>query len=81
MTLIAVLVVIAVVAMLWQQRRPEAGPRSVESISSESELLRLCHGDAAKMRRLIALEKKVAPSIVRHVAIERAIDRLRRDHR
>lgn len=81
MTLIAVLVVIAVVAMLWQQRRPEAGPRSVESVSPESTLLRLCHGDASKVERLIALELKAAPSISRPKAIERAIDRLRRDHR
>lgn len=81
MTLIAILVVIAVVAMLWQQRRPEAEPRSVESVSSASALLRLCHGDAAKVERLIALETKAAPSIARHVAIERAIDRLRRDQR
>jgi len=81
MTLIAILVAIAVIALFLQRRRSGDKSRSVESVSSESELLRLCHGDAAKMERLIALERKAAPSIARHVAIERAIDRLRRDHR
>lgn len=81
MTLIAFLVVVAVIAMLWKPRRPKANPAPAGPVSPESDLLRHCHGDTAKMERLIALEWKAAPSIARSEASGRAIDRLRRDHR
>lgn len=79
MTLIALLVVIAVTAFFWQRRRSNANPAPSESTSSESTLLRLCHGDASKVERLIVLESNAAPSITRTDAIERALYRLRRD--
>lgn len=81
MTLFAILFAIAVVALFLQRRRSKTTPASPEPASPESTLLRLCHGDASKVERLIALELKTAPSIPRSVAIDRAIDRLRRDHR
>ena len=81
MTLIAILVVIAVIALFLQRRRSGDKSRSAQSVSSASTLLRLCQGDASKMERLIALETNAAPSIERHVAIQCAIDRLRHDHR
>lgn len=80
MTLIAILVVIAVIALLLQRQRSRTTPASAEPASPESTLLRLCRGDASKVERLIALELKAAPSISRSAAIERATYRLRRDN-
>lgn len=79
MALIAILVVIAVIALFWQRRRSKATPASTASASPEATLLRLCHGDASKVERLIALELNAAPSISRTTAIERALYQLRRD--
>ena len=80
MTLIAILIVIAVIALFLQRQRSGTKPASAAPASPESALLRLCHGDAAKVERLIALELKAAPSISRTAAIERATYRLRRDN-
>ena len=79
MTLIAILVVIAVIALFLQRRRSKKTPASTRSTSPEATLLRLCHGDASKMERLIALELNAAPSITRTTAIKRALYQLRRD--
>lgn len=79
MALIAILVVIAVIALFWQRRRSKTTPASTTSTSPEATLLRLCHGDASKVERLIALELNAAPSITRTTAIERALYQLRRD--
>lgn len=51
----------------------------VEVFGAEDELIRLCHGDQAKVDRLIGLERKRSPNISRSEAARRAAQSIRRD--
>jgi hypothetical protein len=49
--------------------------------SAERNLLHLCLGDKQQMKRLIALERRKAPSLSRRAAVEQAIYAIQRDQR
>ncbi len=81
------LAIAAIVAIILLLRRAASGSaggstsESAETLSPESDLLRLCHGNKSQMERLIELERKKSTDISRLIAIARAAHILRRDKR
>jgi hypothetical protein len=73
--MLGIAVIVVIVFLLLRSAHPP------EQVSSEEELLKLCHGDRSQMERLIAVESKNAPGIPRSVAIARATYSIRRDKR
>ena len=72
---IAILVVIVVVAWWWLRRKSGSSRRA------ETQLRRICLGDAHQVERLINGEMARSPGISRAEAANRAVQRYQRDNR
>ena len=79
MEVFAAIAIAGVVFLLFLRLRARGS--SNPQASSEADLLNLCRGDASRMERLIAFERTSNPAMSRSAAIDRAVDRLRRDKR
>jgi len=74
-TAVAILGVMVCGAWLWLRRRSGA------SRQAETQLRRICFGDAGQVERLINGEMTRTPGIARAEAASRAVRRYRRDNR
>jgi hypothetical protein len=77
--IVACIALLLVGVLVW--RHLARAPDEPELVDRETELLALCLGDRTQMERLIALETKRFPGILRAAAIDRAVHAMRRDTR